>query len=160
MYPGGETGERELFAVGSIIVKSSPMREIAECKEIGYAYADANEVQAREILRQLHDITPVDKYQIRSHFVSDPDILTNGRIQPLERDILFSDMNHDPGMNFMHNDLTMSNLIVDDDKIVGLIDWEMAGLFGWRTAGEVHRKVRPHEDPFWKDLYEGDVPNP
>lgn len=70
----------------------------------------------------------------------------------------------------MHNDLTQSNCIVSDDKIVGLIDWEMAGFFGWKTTGEVHRKIRtPRRENFanvtlgeeelqdimfWNDLYE------
>lgn len=74
----------------------------------------------------------------------------------------------------MHNDLTQSNCIVSDDKIVGLIDWEMAGFFGWKTAGEVHRKIRtPRRENFanvtlgeeelqdimfWNDLYEDGMP--
>lgn len=69
-------------------------------------------------------------------------MLSNGRIHALEGDILFSDTNNDPDMSFMHNDFTESNCIVDNDRIVGLIDWEMAGLFGWKTAGEVHCRIR------------------
>lgn len=73
-------------------------------------------------------------------------------------------------MNFMHNDFTASNCIVDNGTVVGLIDWEMAGYFGWRTAGEVHRRIRTpqrehfvnanlKEDElqdimFWNDLYD------
>ena len=70
----------------------------------------------------------------------------------------------------MHNDLSMSNFIVDNDKIVGLVDWEMAGYFGWKTAGEIHLQVRsPKRESyagldylkedffddllFWHDLY-------
>ncbi|KXG49491.1 Aminoglycoside phosphotransferase [Penicillium griseofulvum] len=111
--------------------------------------------QAREILRQLHSIKPDG--QTRSYIVPDPGILSNDRIQRLEYDILFSETNTDPDMSFMHNDLNISNYIVDDDKIVGLIDWEMAGFFGWNTAREVHRKARPYDDPIWKDLYEQDA---
>lgn len=70
----------------------------------------------------------------------------------------------------MHNDFTESNCIVDNDKIVGLIDWEMAGFFGWKTTGEIHRRVRtPQREHFanahvseevlqdimwWGDLYD------
>lgn len=110
--------------------------------------------QACEILRQLHSIKPTDGFQTRSYVVPDPNIRNNGRIQPLECDVLFSDANTDPDISFMHNDLTDSNLIVHGDNIVGLIDWEMAGFFGWKTAGEVHRKLRPHDNYFWEDLYE------
>jgi aminoglycoside phosphotransferase len=95
--------------------------------------------------------------QIRSHVVPDPDIFTNGRIHPLEGDIIFSSTNTDPDLSFMHNDFTESNIIVDHDKIVGLIDWETAGFFGWNTAREVHRTARPHDSSIWKDLYDQDA---
>lgn len=125
--------------------------------------------QARKILHQLHTIKPTEKLQARSHVVPDPNILSNGRINPLEGDILFSGTNDDLDMSFMHNDLTESNCIVDNGSVVGLIDWEMAGFFGWKTAGEVHRRVRTpqrehfvnanlseeqlQEMMFWSDLY-------
>lgn len=70
----------------------------------------------------------------------------------------------------MHNDFTLSNCIVSNDKIVGLVDWEMAGYFGWNTAAQVHVKIRtPRRESFaalnlsedvlndilfWNDLYE------
>ncbi|KAJ6167938.1 hypothetical protein N7497_000781 [Penicillium chrysogenum] len=204
IYPG-DAGGRDVFAVGNIIVKSNHLhtQESAET-ELGYSYADANEVQAisiaknvlndirvpeiyfngkindrqvsvqerlpgvaltvawpylsqsqkesfkqqaREILRQLHSIKPTDVGQARSH-VPYP---------PLEGDIIFSSTNTDPDLGFMHNDFTESNIIVDDDKIVGLIDWETAGFCGWNTAREVHRTARPHDSSIWKDLYEQDA---
>ena len=132
--------------------------------------------QAQEALRLLYTIKPSDGRRARSHVVQDPNILTNGRIRPLEADILFSDTNVDPDMSFMHNDLTKSNCIVDNDKIVGLVDWEMAGFFGWKTAGEIHRRIRtPQREHFananlseetlqdlmyWKDLYDDGVATP
>lgn len=113
---------------------------------------------------------PTDGRQTRSHVVPDPNILSNGRINPLEGDIVFSATNTDPDMGFMHNDFTESNCIVDNDRITGLIDWEMAGFFGWKTAGEVHRRIRTPqrehfvhanlseerltEIMFWKDFYD------
>jgi hypothetical protein len=130
--------------------------------------------QARLILRQLHTVKPTDRRQVRSHVVQDPYILSNGRINPLEGAILFSDTNTDLDMSFMHNDFTQSNCIVDNGKIVGLIDWEMAGFFGWKTAGEVHRRIRtPQREHFanaslseeslqdimfWNDLYDDGMP--
>ncbi len=132
--------------------------------------------QAREILRKLHTIKPDGGQRGRFHIVQDPNILDNGRIGPLERDILFSDANVDPDTSLMHNDFTPSNCIVDNDKIVGLVDWEMAGFFGWKTAGEVHRKIRtPQREHFanaalseeklrdimwWNDLYDDGMPEP
>ncbi|KAJ5551249.1 hypothetical protein N7461_005947 [Penicillium sp. DV-2018c] len=218
IYPADDGG-RDVFALGSIIIKSSHLHTPRSTKytEIDYSYADANEIQAiaiaknvlkdvklpeiyftgkindrhvlvqerlpgvalsvawpylsqaqmesfkqqaRDILRKLHTIKPTDGRQVRSYVVPDPNIRSNGRIQPLECDILFSNTNTDSDMSFMHNDLTDSNCIVDNDKIVGLIDWEMAGFFGLKTAGEVHRRLRPHDTPFWMDLYELDKHEP
>lgn len=102
----------------------------------------------------MHSVKPTDGREYRSHVVSDPHIRRNGRLAPLEYDTLFSDANTDPDMRFMHNDFCTSNCIVDNDKIVGLIDWEMAGFFGWKTARQVHRNSRPSLESFWKDLYE------
>ncbi|KAE8353702.1 kinase-like domain-containing protein [Aspergillus coremiiformis] len=129
--------------------------------------------QARKILHQLHTVKPTANLKARSHVVPDPNILSNGRINPLEGDIIFSANNHDPDMSFMHNDFTASNCIVDNDAVVGLIDWEMAGFFGWKTAGEIHRRIRtPQREHFvnanltekqlqdmmfWNDLYDESV---
>ncbi|KAJ5984456.1 hypothetical protein N7481_006555 [Penicillium waksmanii] len=60
--------------------------------------------------------------------------------------------------------------IVDSGKVVGLFDWEMVGYFGWKTAGDVHCRIRTpqrehivnanlREDElqyimFWNDLYD------
>lgn len=130
--------------------------------------------QAREILGRLHTIKPHDGRQLRSHVVEDPEILSSNRISPLEKKITFSDANTDPDLSFMHNDFNQSNFIVDNDKIAGLVDWEMAGFIGWKTAGEVHRRIRtPQREHFvnaslseetlqdimfWNDLYDCEIP--
>ncbi|KAJ9301240.1 hypothetical protein DTO271G3_1375 [Paecilomyces variotii] len=236
IYPADDGG-RDVFALGSVIVKSSHLHahKGAQYPEIDFSYADANEIQAialaktvlkdikvpkiyfsgkinghqvliqerlpgvalcvawpylsresknsykeqaRKILRQLHTIKPPEnlKLQSRSHVVPDPNIFINGRINKLEMEILFSLTNHDPDMSFMHNDLTLSNCIVNNGTIVGLIDWEMAGFFGWKIAGEVHRRIRTpqiehfvnanlskealEDMTFWNDLYdEGELEN-
>ncbi|PTB81774.1 kinase-like protein [Trichoderma longibrachiatum ATCC 18648] len=218
---------RDVFAVGSLIVKSSHRHESAK---VDYTYADANEVQAiniakrvfrgirvpdiyfsgkingrpvlvqerlpgvslevawpylsedqkasfkiqaRMMLRQMHAIKAPSSRRMQDHIVPDPSILTNGRLNPQEAQILFS-ANLDQDLGFMHNDLTPSNCIVDDDKIVGLIDWEMAGYLGWKTAGEIHRRIRcPQREHFvcanvseerlqgimwWNDIYDGEMP--
>jgi aminoglycoside phosphotransferase len=131
--------------------------------------------QAREVLQQLHAVKPTDGRHARSHIVPDPNILSNGRIHALEGDILYSSTNTDPDLSFMHNDFTESNCIVDSDRIVGLVDWEVAGFFGWKTAGEVHRRIRTpqrehfvnvnlseerlREIMFWNDLYDAGAPD-
>ncbi|KFY35567.1 hypothetical protein V494_05801 [Pseudogymnoascus sp. VKM F-4513 (FW-928)] len=233
IYPADE-GHRDVFALGSVIVKSSHLHALAngEIKEIDFSYADANEVQAIAIAKNvlkdirvpeiffagkvrafspsqlwhfhthtvvdqwssgadprkdsgryyghrmavpiLHAVKPSDGRKTRSHVVEDPNILSNGRIHPVEGYILFSGINNDPDMAFMQNDFSISNLIVDNDRIVGLIDWEMAGFFGWQGAGAVHRRIRtPQREHFvnanlseamiqeimyWNDLYDDGIP--
>lgn len=60
-----------------------------------------------------------------------------------------------------------------NDKIVGVIDWEMAGFFGWNRAAKVHRQIRsPRRENYahlnldesfladilyWNDLYDGET---
>ncbi|KAK4152382.1 hypothetical protein C8A00DRAFT_44540 [Chaetomidium leptoderma] len=126
--------------------------------------------QAREVLRRLRSSIPSPVGQDRSYAVPDPDPVKNRGIQDLEEQILFSKQNADSDISFMHNDFSLSNTIVDSDRIVGLVDWEMAGWFGWKTAGDVHVKIRtPKRENFaslqlpedvlgdilfWNDLYE------
>lgn len=232
IYPADERG-RDVFALGSVIVKSSHLHESSTDKVVDYSYADANEVQAiaiaksflndmgvrvpeiyfagkvrngqvlvqeripgvalnvawpylslaqkqsfkqqaRAILRRLWTITPTDGRTRRSHVVPDPNIHVNGRIGPTEERYLFSCQDDNPDMGFMHNDFTDSNCLVDDDRIVGLVDWEMAGFWGWSVAAEIHRRVRtPQREHFtkvdlseerlrdimwWNDLYDEGVP--
>ncbi|KAJ5712080.1 hypothetical protein N7488_006236 [Penicillium malachiteum] len=228
IYPA-DTGGRDVFALGNMIVKSSHLHALEDDQppEIDFSYADQNGCQAialaktvlhdvkvpiiyfagkvsyitvyssnsiayfypdrwspstvlpykqsfkqqgKEILHQLHTIKPTEKLLVRCHIVPDPNILSNGRLNPIEGDILFSTANDDPDRSFMHNDFTQSNCLVDNDKIVGLVDWEMAGFLGWKTAGEVHRRIgtpqrehftnvnlsekRIQDMMFWNDLYD------
>ena len=97
------------------------------------------------------------EFSQRSYVVPDVDPVEHRGIQEIERDILFADHNEDPDMSFMHNDFSLSNCIVNDDKIVGLVDWEMAGFFGWNTTAKVHARIRtPQRESFASlDLPEG-----
>ena len=136
--------------------------------------------QAREILRSLHRIksptASIDKKP--SYVVPDPDPVLHRGIQPLENEILFSSSSHtnggggkkDDDFSFMHNDFQESNIIVNNGKIIGVVDWEMAGFFGWKRAKEVHERIRgPSRENYahlgldeeflndilyWKDLYD------
>ncbi|KAH0499669.1 hypothetical protein TgHK011_006846 [Trichoderma gracile] len=223
IYPADTNAGRDVFALGSVIVKSSHRHQTAS---VDHTYADANEIaaisiarrvlkevrlpriyfsgkingrpvliqerlpgvslevarpylsesqkrsfklQAQQILQQMHAIKPPRSHPKRDHIVPDPNVIANGRLNPQEAQILFS-ANLDEDLSFMHNDFTPSNCIVNDDKMVGIIDWEMAGYFGWKTAGEVHRKIRcPQREHFaeanvseeklrdimwWNDLYD------
>ena len=132
--------------------------------------------QTRTVLQQLYTVKPESSALLPSHVVPDPDILTNGRIGALEASILFpggaaTDATlTSAGVGLVHNDLTPSNMIVNDDRIVGVIDWEMAGFFPWAVAARVHERIRtPQREHFasanlsedrlreimhWNDLYD------
>ncbi|PVH97598.1 hypothetical protein DM02DRAFT_616399 [Periconia macrospinosa] len=222
-------GDREIFAVGSVIVKSSHLTSFDECE---YIYNDRNECaatelargvfeatgkkvrvpriwfagkingrsvlireripgvsleiawpylsrsqkasfkgQVRSILKTLHTVKPPSSLPppTRSYVVPDPDPTGNHWIDRLEHVLLFSRENTDPDRGLMHNNASRSNIIVDADEVVALIDWEMAGFFGWETARKVHLQVRmpfkadcvysPWQEEleellFWNDLYD------
>lgn len=122
------------------------------------------------MLHDLSALSPPAEIKYRSYVVPDLNPVEHRGIQRIEGDILFAGGNKDPDLSFMHNDVTLSNIIVDDNKIVGLIDWEMAGFLGWKTAAKVHARIRtPKRENFaalnlpeeiledvlfWNDLYE------
>lgn len=107
--------------------------------------------------------------------------MRNRNITELESALLFgsydqasgsslSDAQNKADCSLAHNDFNESNIIVSDDRIVGIVDWEMAGWFGWRRAGAVHSRCRaPKREDFsrldlgeerladltyWNDLYD------
>lgn len=44
---------------------------------------------------------------------------------------------------FMHNDLNRDNIIVKDDRVVAVVDWELAGRFSFEGVRWVHEHLRP-----------------
>ncbi|KAJ3492976.1 hypothetical protein NLG97_g5022 [Lecanicillium saksenae] len=129
--------------------------------------------QARKLLKALCAVQGKGS----SYVVANPDPVANRGIQTLERDILFANCGEGNGgaarhgiCALLHNDLSQSNLIVRDGKIVAVVDWEMAGFFTWGVVREVHLRIRsPSKETcahlnlpqnvlddiyFWSDLYE------
>lgn len=116
-----------------------------------------------------------------SYVMPDDDPIRHRGITEVEYNLLFGRVSKTDGnlngdqekrneiLSFMHNNLNESNIIVNNDKIVGLVDWEMAGWFGLTRAGAVHAQCRtPSRDNFaklnlaeerlvdltyWNDLY-------
>lgn len=88
-------------------------------------------------------------------------------IPDLEQNILFSVKGEDEDLYFAHNDMTQANIVVNDDRIVGILGWRQSGFFGHDRAGRVHRQIRtpkrtyvsctndePGEENTWVDLYD------
>lgn len=120
---------------------------------------------ARDIILKLRLITP-DTLKYPRYFVTSSENESQRKLSPEEVYSLSpSDTCEDLGV--AHNDMVMSNFIVNNDKIVGLIGWANAGYFNWRTVSKIHAKVRcidsktnePIPEAFepevpWHDLYE------
>ncbi|KAJ8132175.1 hypothetical protein O1611_g1447 [Lasiodiplodia mahajangana] len=185
LYESDEGG-RDVFALGSVIVKSSHLkineRDVFVQERIpgiglDVAWQYISELQkasckeqARQMLQKLRTITPPREINGRSYVVPDPEPVEHRGIQEIEKEIIFADNGNDTDISFMDNDVTKSNIIVDDDRIVGLVDWEMAGFFGWKTASTIHVQIRtPKRENFavldlaeemlynilfWNDLYD------
>ncbi|XWW95755.1 hypothetical protein V2A60_003722 [Cordyceps javanica] len=131
--------------------------------------------QARGVLAALEAVKASDHSQqpdgCPSYIVADPDPVANRGIRELEREILLGNGARLPQFpcTLTHNDLSQSNLIVDQGKIVAVVDWEMAGWFGRDAAEAVHLRIRsPSKETyahlnlpqdvlddiyFWNDLY-------
>lgn len=124
--------------------------------------------QARDLLRRMYSLsTPSSE---PSYVVPDPDPVDHRGIQQLQTQLLFPPQSSGGGLGLMHNDLTHSNIIVDHDRIVGIVDWEMAGFFEWKSGANVHVLIRsPRKENYaslnldedfltdilyWNDLYE------
>jgi len=105
--------------------------------------------QASEFLRRIHALrSPFSK---PTYVVPDEDPVNHRGIQDLERQILFGTEEHED-LGLMHNDFSLSNIIVNEDKIVGVIDWEMAGYFGWQRAASVHTQIRTPKRENFRNL--------
>lgn len=62
----------------------------------------------------------MEKLEIRSHVLLDPNVLSNYRIIPLKEAIISSDTDHYPDISFVHKYFFESKCIVDNG-IVGLV---------------------------------------
>lgn len=95
----------------------------------------------------------------------------NSQLQPdvqrLERDILFSEKGEDEDLCLVHNDMVRSNIIINNNRIVGILGWRRSGYFGHKRAAAVHRQLRTPERTYitgegedpgvehaWADLYD------
>ncbi|KAJ6011286.1 hypothetical protein N7451_002698 [Penicillium sp. IBT 35674x] len=84
--------------------------------------------------------------------------------QESERTILFAEKNMKEELCLTHNDLVPANIIVKDDRVVGVTGWRQSGYFGFERAKKIHRLLRNTDLPkpkggkgtTWSDLYDGD----
>lgn len=134
--------------------------------EVAWKYLTAEQVksfkqQCRHILQRLG---AVDFPEEGPSYVCGG---LNSQLQPntekREREILFEQSAEKDDLCFVHNDMVRSNIIINDDRVVGLLGWRQCGLFGHERARKVHRQLRIPEPTFisgdedqltWADLYD------
>ncbi|EEP82679.1 predicted protein [Uncinocarpus reesii 1704] len=121
--------------------------------------------QVRDIARRLYRIKPsssTPSYVAQSNSPEgDTNLCRDGH------DILFGNTSTESGdLGLSHNDLMPSNIIVNNDKVVGIVGWSNAGYFNYGAIGQVHRTVRCKNDNestidgswqesiSWHDLYD------
>ncbi|CRG85876.1 Set1 complex component spp1 [Talaromyces islandicus] len=122
--------------------------------------------QCQHILRRLATID--EQPPLSPSYISrDLNTVPQPDIPDVERDILFAPREGGEELIFVHNDMTRSNIILDDDRVVGILGWRQSGFFGHDRAQRVHRLLRIPErshifasgersthDQAWADLYD------
>ena len=118
--------------------------------------------QARDIIRRMHRVK--SNRSGPSYFAETDNPRVTHKLSQKEYDILYGDTSHkENDLTAMHNNMVRSNILVETDRIVGLIGWSNAGYFGWDRAKAVHAALRsppsrPNEgseaDVPWDDLYD------
>ncbi|KAJ5234995.1 uncharacterized protein N7469_004163 [Penicillium citrinum] len=80
-----------------------------------------------------------------------------------EQSVLFAKKSTGENLLFMHNNLTPANIVVKDDRIVGITGWRESGYFGLARARKVHQTFRDLQagaqngrEDTWVDLYDNE----
>jgi COMPASS component SPP1 len=137
--------------------------------EVAWRYLSTEQIEAlknqcRQVLQRLGTIEPP---------ANEPSYVSRGlnsqsppSVETRERDILFADKGREEELCLTHNDLVQSNLIIQDDRVVGIAGWRQCGYFGTVRAKKIHRLFRNLESASqngvassdkgtdWTDLYD------
>ncbi|KAL3464379.1 hypothetical protein BJX64DRAFT_275866 [Aspergillus heterothallicus] len=139
--------------------------------DVAWKYLTAEQVeilkqQTRRVLERLSIIDNPPRQP--SYICSKLNPQDPSDIEGLEQKTLFKEPEPSDNLSFVHNNMLLSNVIVNDDQVVGLTGWRNSGYFGFQRASKVHRGIRvPQiasikelgaslEDlDAWDDLYKG-----
>jgi COMPASS component SPP1 len=128
------------------------------------AQLDALKNQCRQVLQCIGTIDPPPSEP--SYVSRELNSHTPPSVETRELDILFADKGEDE-LHLTHNNLIPSNVIVQDDRVVGIAGWRQCGYFGTIRAKKIHRLFRNLEptsptgvassekSKVWTDLYDG-----
>ena len=138
--------------------------------EVAWRYLTTEQIstikkQCRRIIQRLAE---VERASNGPSYVSSG---LNSQSQPdmpeQEKKILFKEKGEGDYLCLVHNDMVRPNIIVKDDRVVGVAGWRQCGLFGLDRAAKVHRALRIPEITYasgtkdssegamaWADLYD------
>jgi COMPASS component SPP1 len=134
--------------------------------DVAWAYLDDQQKQdlkdqCRKIVQRIadagHPTPPSPSYVCRGLNTQ----TANGESER-EHNILFADKSDGENFCLVHNATTRNNIIVNGDRMVGLLGWRFSGYFGLQRARQIHCKIRigkgadalsTEEEDSWSDLY-------
>jgi hypothetical protein len=128
-------------ALDDVIIGVCGRRHPPTCKKIGYTTEEWFENVAEELRRGLSKI----------HKTEDPTII-EAKLQELKDDFPKAE----PYV-LTHADLNLTNIIVKDERIEAIIDWEMSGYYPWWAERWLSIMGSDHEtsglfESLWADL--------
>jgi COMPASS component SPP1 len=138
--------------------------------EVAWRYLNREQIedfknQSRQIIQRLGKIDSATDEP--SYVCRELNAHTAPSVEPRERDILFTDKGKEDEFCLTHNNFVQSNIIVQDNRVVGIAGWRQCGYFGTVRAKKVHRLFRdldpapqngvssPEKTATWADLYDG-----
>ncbi|KXG48771.1 Zinc finger, PHD-type [Penicillium griseofulvum] len=138
--------------------------------EVAWRYLEMEQIEAlknqcRQILQRLATIdSPPDE---PSYVCRELNSQLPPSVETRERDILFTEKTKEEELYLTHNNFIPSNIIVQDNRVVGIAGWRQCGYFGTVRAKKVHRLFRDlgpasqdnaansEKSVSWTDLYDG-----
>ncbi|KAI9045483.1 putative PHD transcription factor [Aspergillus affinis] len=117
--------------------------------EVAWRYLSDEQInmfkqQCRRILERLRDTDSPPESP--SYVCSGLNSQLPPDIQDTEKEILFKDKGEGESLDLVHNNMTLSNVIVSDDQVVGILGWRHCGFFGFGRANKIHRQFRVSEN--------------
>lgn len=120
--------------------------------------------QCRDIIQRLGAVDPASPGP--SYVCSGLNSQPQHDIQKQEAEILFEERGEHENLCLVHNNMVRSNIIVRDDRVIGILGWRQSGFFGYERARRVHQGFRMPEqtfigsgggdinEPSWSDIYD------
>lgn len=132
--------------------------------DVAWRYLSAEQIaifknQGRQLLQHLRAIGPPPNEP--SYVCRGLNTQTPAPGCETEKSILFAENGVGENLFFTHNNLVPENVVVKDDRIVGLVGWRESGYFGLSRAQKVHQSLRDLQSgptisghDTWRDLYD------